>query len=850
MSNSESRVDRAAVHMGGALKGVETSTMGVTTSTRSWFDALARLGSNIASVVAGAEALGKTYTWVTGAVSAAKAGHGALAAIFPVEAAASRLAAAGTNRMGAEAGAATIRVVALGTATTATAAQTSAMAMTMPRVASGARAAGASLGLVGSVAGGAALGIGALGAAAAVALPILGAIALAVAGLKAVGSGLGLSNEFQQTNIAFETLLGTAQQATLTLRELDQIAIETPFSTTDLQQGARLLLASRVPAQALGQELKNIGNIASATGGDVARLATVYGQVAGKGKLYAEELQQFVEQGAGELRQQVAQTLGVTTAKLMEMMQNGEVGFSSLQQAITDLAGPTGKWGESMQKQSVTNLGLLSTIKDSISKILRLFSQPIADGPLNAQLRKVAQAAQDAATLIQYAIENGKVGETLEQVLILGAKMGFNGVLDLFGYFKDQILDALEPIARAMALAMRGAFVDAKEALESFDGVSLRFDTKPQEEFLAKSIQNAKQAAAEMAAAGGKADPFASSGDWAKRLDATAPGSADSAGGGSGGGGKDKGPFKDVQDQIEAEHKLAELKKQAARDQMSTAEKIADISKEIAEYAKAEAFFKAEGNAQGGTAAEEKKVELQRELNQLQKQSNKEAEDAAKKAQDKAEHQRKEREQMAGARNDLMGELAILKEQAAGHDKKAKAIQRELDIEKEKQDIIAKTGASEADALRLAKEKAGYEDRIAKRKERNSNRDENQGAHIGGITRRRMMGGSSEGAFADLQKSTSRFDALQQGRFGAGALAPDRSNDPMGKTPGSGVDATSQRMAHLMGQTNTAPLSGRIAAATTNAPPKPPGADKKAQEDPAVGKLDKILSELTRIRTA
>lgn len=331
--------------------------------------------------------------------------------------------------------------------------------------------------------------------------------------------------------------------------------------------------------------------------------------------------------------------------------------------------------------------------------------------------------------------------------------------------------------------------------------------------------------------------------------------------GGSGMSGLDMDPKRKeekpehVADEIlSKQEKLNDLKRQSAEDEMSSAEKIASLRERIAAAAEYEATIKSidvAGDPRVALDAETKRVELARELAQLLREEARAEEELAKKAQDKAEQQRKARDEIAGARNDLMGELAILKEQADGHDKKAKAIQRELDIEKEKQAIIAKTGASEADALRMAKEKAGYEDRIAKRKERNSNRDEQQGAHIGGVTRRTMMGGSSEGAFADLQKSTSRFDALQKQPFGAGALAPNGDStrtDPMGRASRGGVDSTSRQMSKLMGQTNTTPLSGRIAAATTNAPPKPPG-PAKVEQDPAVGKLDQILSELTRIRT-
>lgn len=833
----ETQVDKASVHMAGALKGIETSTAGVTAGTRSWFDALAHLGSNIASVVAGGEALGKTYTWVTNAVSAAKAGHGALAAIFPVEAAASRLAAAGANRMGAEAGAATVRVAALGTATTVTAAQTVALANVLPKTATGARVAGAGIGVLGSVAGGAAVGVAALGTAAAAALPILGAIAIAVAAVKSLGAGVGLANDFQQANIAFETLLGTAEQTKATLKELDQLAIETPFKTTDLQQAARLLLASRVPAEALGQELKAIGNIAAATGGDMSRLATVYGQVAGKGKLYAEELQQFVEQGAGELRQQLAMTLGVTTAQLSEMLSNGEVGFSALQKAIGDLAGPTGKWGQSMEKQSKSNLGLLSTIADSASKILRLFAQPIADGPLNHYLSKVADAAQTAATVVQAAIEQAKIGETLKESLILGVKLGINFVLDEFGNLKDRLLGILGTIGEAVKLALTGSFEEAKKLLADFKPDTFRFDATPQLDYFDKLIAKSKEAAKQ--GTGGRA--------WAFGLDATESGKDGAGSGGKGGKGKD--PFDEILSKQEA---LDKARRDSAMDEMNLGQKVLKVREEIAAALVHEKALKEDAFGQDQAKildAEKARVELQRELNDLLRQQKKEEEDLAKKARDRAEEARKERAEKTASRNDVLGELAILREQANGHDKKARAIQREIDLEKSKQDIMARTGATEADALRMAKEKQGLEDRIAKRKERDANRDDSQGAHIGGVTSRRMMGGGLSD-FTDLQKADSDWDVLQKGKFGAGGLSTRKARAVDGMTRGSdsSVDATATRMGRMMGGMSTDPLSARLAASTTVAPPAPaPG--KSNQQDPTLSKLDAILSELSRIRT-
>lgn len=216
---------------------------------------------------------------------------------------------------------------------------------------------------------------------------------------------------------------------------------------------------------------------------------------------------------------------------------------------------------------------------------------------------------------------------------------------------------------------------------------------------------------------------------------------------------------------------------------------------------------------------------------------------------------RKRAQDMAAARNDLLGELAILKQQAAGHDRKADAIRRQLQIEKDRFEIMRQTGASEAEALRLAKEKADLEDKVTKRRDRKpGERSKIQGfsQSQGG----RMMGGGVAD-FAALQASESEFQRLQKGRetkIGERVPAGYKSGDFIRTEPAfpSGprsLGGATARVSRLMGQTDPRALSDRAGAVMS--PPKPkPDPTKQPGSDPAVGKLDAILGELQRIRTA
>lgn len=301
---------------------------------------------------------------------------------------------------------------------------------------------------------------------------------------------------------------------------------------------------------------------------------------------------------------------------------------------------------------------------------------------------------------------------------------------------------------------------------------------------------------------------------------------------------------KKYQEITDLQRKLGDLQKQTAEDEMSTADRVLSARKDLA-AAEADVQRLRESGTKDESKileAEIKQAEIQRQLLQLQKQQTKEAQDAARAAMDKADAAKREVAQHQQARNEMLGELAILKDQAAGHDKAAAAKEKELKIERDKQKAMS-NGSSEEDALRYAREKAALEERIERRKEAARRREadpasrDEKGTHIGGVGARRMMGGALND-FTALQKSTSDWQALQKGKFGDGALAP-----------GGGIGQTADRMSRMMGRSNIIPLSSRMAAAMTQPREKKTDASN-TQTDPTLAKLDAIVSELKRFKAA
>ena len=104
------------------------------------------------------------------------------------------------------------------------------------------------------------LGVGGIGGAA-----LLGAgVGVAALGAKAVS----LASDFEQTLIAFNTFLGSAEKANTLLGELDKFANFTPFTNEEVILGARRLAAYEIEADKLVPTLGVLGDLAAGVGKD------------------------------------------------------------------------------------------------------------------------------------------------------------------------------------------------------------------------------------------------------------------------------------------------------------------------------------------------------------------------------------------------------------------------------------------------------------------------------------------------------------------------------------------------------------------------------------------------------
>lgn len=264
----------------------------------------------------------------------------------------------------------------------------------------------------------------------------VGAIgAVAFAGLTAATIGFVKAGaDFEQTTIAFETMLGSASEAKNLLKDLAEFSARTPFELTQLQTASKSLLAYGIESKKLIPTLQTLGNIAAGVGMDkLPQLILAFGQVKAATKLTGNELRQFTEAGVPVL-EALAKHFGKTTAEVQAMVSEGAVGFADMEAALNSLTAEGGKFFNLMDKQSQSLGGLWSTIKDNVNLTAVAIGMQLVPvlKPLAEQLIQVL------GVIRQWVEDNPKLAAVL--VIVALAISGIMAVLLPLAFILPQLI--------------------------------------------------------------------------------------------------------------------------------------------------------------------------------------------------------------------------------------------------------------------------------------------------------------------------------------------------------------------------------------------------------------------------
>ena len=222
----------------------------------------------------------------------------------------------------------------------------------------------------------------------AVAIGLAGAVDTLVGAF--VGMGVNYNAEIETYLTRLETLTGSADKANQILDQIKQDALKTPFDVASLTQAESLLLSTGVSAEQARDDVINLGNAISASGGgnaELQRMAVNLQQIKNVGRASALDIKQFAYAGI-DIYGLLADSMGVTREEASQL----DVSYEMLSKALSKASAEGGKYYGAMEKQSKTmkgassNLseswqvlagtlseGLFEAIKDVIPKLTKLF---------------------------------------------------------------------------------------------------------------------------------------------------------------------------------------------------------------------------------------------------------------------------------------------------------------------------------------------------------------------------------------------------------------------------------------------------------------------------------------------
>jgi len=184
------------------------------------------------------------------------------------------------------------------------------------------------------------------------------------------------SASMEQTTVAFTSLVGNTEKAKAALKDLQQFAAETPFELPEIMAAAKQMIGFGEDASNIVPTMRMLGDVASALNIPLGQLTYVFGTLKAQGRAFTVDINQFATRGI-PIWEELSKVMGVSTTKIRDLVEKGQVGFPQVEAAFKNMTGAGGRFNGMMLEQSQTLIGLWSTLKDNVGMALTKFGDAI-----------------------------------------------------------------------------------------------------------------------------------------------------------------------------------------------------------------------------------------------------------------------------------------------------------------------------------------------------------------------------------------------------------------------------------------------------------------------------------------
>jgi hypothetical protein len=209
--------------------------------------------------------------------------------------------------------------------------------------------------------------------------------------------------EIEKQHIALQSIIGDVQNANVLFNQTKELALNSPFTFSELNKDVKQLAAYGVEYDELYDTTKRLADMASGLGVSFERIALAFGQVRSRGWLDGKELRQISYAGIPilqKLSEYYTKKEGqkVSTSEVKSRISNRGVDFEDVKNVFWEMTDAGGQFYNMQQVLSETLLGRYNKLKDAWEIMLSEF----ASG--NNLVGSFFKTALDGATALVQAL--------------------------------------------------------------------------------------------------------------------------------------------------------------------------------------------------------------------------------------------------------------------------------------------------------------------------------------------------------------------------------------------------------------------------------------------------------------
>lgn len=185
--------------------------------------------------------------------------------------------------------------------------------------------------------------------------------------------------EIEKQHIALQSILGDMQNANTMFNQIKELALNSPFTFSELNRDVKQLAAYGVEYDQLYDTTKRLADMSSGLGVSFDRIALAFGQVQARGWLDGKELRQIAYAGIpllNKLSEFYSKQEGrnVSTSEIKTRISNREVSFDDVKSIFWQMTDAGGQFYNMQQILSETLLGKYNKLKDAWEIMLSDFA--------------------------------------------------------------------------------------------------------------------------------------------------------------------------------------------------------------------------------------------------------------------------------------------------------------------------------------------------------------------------------------------------------------------------------------------------------------------------------------------